>query len=89
MSIVTPAERGEAWAPKGPCLTCGEEIPADRPAVMWAGAQDVILHAECARKLGVHLICDSREAELAGGGHWWKRTLRALKSALVIQENRR
>lgn len=89
MSIVTPDERGEWWCPKEPCLTCGQEIPADQPAVMWAGATDVILHVECARQLGVHLICDSREAELAGGGHWWRRALRALRASLVAQEGRR
>lgn len=88
MSVVVPSERGEWWCPTGPCLLCAQPIPASEPAVMWAGSQDVILHTECARKFGVHLISDAREAEMAGNGHWWKRGLRAVRAALTAQEQR-
>lgn len=88
MSIVIPADRGDWWCPDEPCLYCSEAVPADQPAVMWAGSRSVIFHVECARKLGVHLISDAREADLAAapGSH---RALRALRASLTAQEHQK
>lgn len=86
--IVVPADRGEWWSPDEPCLLCSQPVPTDQPAVMWAGHRNVIFHVECARKMGVHLISDAREAEMAtgSGSH---RALRALRASLSAQEQTR
>ena len=90
MSTLLPCERGAWYAPKSDaCLYCHEAIPADQVAVHWSGAEDIILHPDCAARLGCHLIADSREAQLASGEQpWARRAAFALRSALQRQEVR-
>ena len=67
------------------CTNCGE--PITLPAVHWECARPLLLHTACARSIGVHLIADSREAELASGvPHWTRRAVRATRGALLVQE---
>jgi hypothetical protein len=58
------------------CWLCGERIADDEIATVWVGADSVAiaLHIRCAECLGVHLLGDAREGQLAvGGGHWTRR----------------
>jgi hypothetical protein len=91
MSVVHRSERLEAWAPQhNACFYCDGAVSPDRPAVEWVGHEPIILHADCAPKLGAHLIGDAREATLGGGEpHWTRRAIRAVRDALVAQEVRR
>jgi hypothetical protein len=50
------------------CFICGKDVNRSFPVVGWSGYDDLILlHPECAERLGAHLIADAREAELAAG----------------------
>jgi hypothetical protein len=91
MSALHPADRSQWWAPsETTCLYCLELVPPDGVAVNWCGAQHIILHPDCAARLGCHLIADSREAQLASGWKpWTKRAAVALRSALQAEEVRR
>jgi hypothetical protein len=66
---------------------CAEAVNQD-VCVTWMGTPDaIVLHPVCAEKLGVHLIKDSREAEIAGGtANWTRRGIRAVRAGLVAQE---
>lgn len=65
MGVLYPQDRSEWWAPRQTeCFYCREEI--DGPAVFWKAGEDLVLHPDCAQQLAVHLIADSREAQLAG-----------------------
>ena len=88
MTVVHPAERAEWWAAPGkPCFYCHNDIPTETPAVEWAGQEHILLHPECADKLGVHLIGDAREARLSGGDRLWtRRVARAARAAMIAQE---
>ena len=88
MNVALPDDRASWWCPVGPCFTCGADVPSDGPAVIWAGLHgELILHRECAVKLGAHLIGDAREAELASGAQpWARRVARAAGSALRVLE---
>ncbi len=90
MSAVHRADRGQWWAPLTiSCFLCHNPIPPDAPAVMWAGHDDVFLHATCGQELGVHLIQDAREAMLGSGEQpWRRRAALALRGALVLSEVR-
>ena len=90
MSAVHRADRGQWWAPlTTTCFLCHDPIPPDAPAVMWAGGDDIFLHAACGQQLGVHLIQDAREAMLGSGQQPWRqRAARALRGALVLSEVR-
>ena len=71
----------------GYCWICGWAL--EPPAVFWAGSDGsgIALHGGCASALGVHLLKDVREYELAvGGGHWGKRAARAAGAALRASE---
>lgn len=85
MSIVVPSDRGSWWCAKGPCFYCKTDIATDQVMVMWAGVGfveyeehegdqgvDIALHIDCAERLGMHLIGDSREARLSAGEGVWK-----------------
>jgi hypothetical protein len=97
---VTIPQRHEEWWPDGAvkCFLCGDEFRLDRrPAVAWHGWHHhaerltIVLHAECARSLGTHLIADGSLALVAGGGpDWWTRRARPLiAAALAAEEQRR
>ena len=90
MSAVHAVDRGAWWAPLTiACFLCHDLIPPDAPAVMWAGHDDIFLHAACGQELGVHLIQDAREALLGSGQQPWRqRAARALRGALVLSEVR-
>lgn len=66
MSIVVPSDQGAWWDASGACFYCGDGRPKDGITVMWSGRNgvDVWLHIRCAERLGMHLIADSREADL-------------------------
>jgi hypothetical protein len=63
--IVAPSERGEWWGTTDPCFYCRDEIAPSVVTVMWAGASNIAFHPACAATFGMHLISDSREADLA------------------------
>ncbi len=88
MSVVLPADAGAFWWPaERTCHYC--HGPVEPPAVSWQLADPVLLHRECATRLGCHLIADSREAELAAGdGPWRRRAARAAGAALAAREAR-
>ncbi len=88
MCVVHREDWREHWAPKDRmCFYCAQYV--DAPAVYWVGASDLLLHRDCAAELGVHLIADSREAQLAGGeSPWAGRAAKAAGSALRAQEAR-
>src|ERR671916_740130 len=60
--IVSPDERHEFWVPQdGHCYCCGEVILPDHLAVFWSGySGSILLHGDCARNLGTHLIAEIR-----------------------------
>ena len=75
MTLVMPTDRGESWCPQiQTCWYCDESLPRNVVAAIWYTAPSaILLHPSCSRRLGVHLIGDSREAELVsrrqpGGG---------------------
>jgi hypothetical protein len=74
----------------GCCSHCGEPRDDTIPVVWWTASGDVLLlHADCAVKLGTHLVSDAREARLAGGkGPWARRAARAAGHALKLSEAR-
>ena len=85
MSLVFPRERGEWWVPQHSlCSFCGCPVPSHEVAVFWAAFTNLFLHGACARQLGTHLICDSREAELAGGdaAFWRSRAIQTVRERL-------
>ena len=100
MSIVVPSDRDHWSTAKGPCFYCKDDIPRDVVMVMWAGvaaveyddgpenqAVDIALHVRCAERLGVHLLGDTREADLAQGeSPWDQRAMRLPKAKLERQE---
>ena len=88
MSALLPDDRGQWWAPASLwCFYCLEHVPPSEPSVMWAGTKTILLHLDCARKLGAHLIGDAREAEFASGAQpWARRAARAAGSALRVLE---
>ena len=91
MSAVLPPElRDEFWIPSNRlCTYCGELVPSATTAVFWLADPPILLHRDCARTLGTHLIMDSREAQLASGDHPWPRkAARVLRAALVAAETR-
>lgn len=90
MGLLYAKHRGEHWAPEsGACLYCGGDAYQALPAVYWYGdGQAIILHGDCARKLGVHLIADSREAELSRGQPWRSRAIQIVRSILTKEESR-
>jgi hypothetical protein len=90
MSIVTPDEVAAHWVPKERwCDYCSEVVPADAIAIIWIEQHNLLFHPACARRLGTHLICDSREAELASGRQpWTRRAGRVLRAALAAEEVR-
>ena len=87
MSVIYPHQRGEWWAPQAPdCYLCGDTVPGE-PAVMWAGiGERLLLHRSCAGELGMHLIADAREADLATRPGWARRAARAAGWAMRAQE---
>lgn len=72
--------------PPWTCADCGGQV--DPPAVTWWASQWLILHANCARALGGHLIADSRECELASAQapHWRRRAIAAVRHRLKTEE---
>ena len=90
MSIVLASERAEHWVPRDRiCFYCGSQVPDDGPLVIWVDNGSLLLHPDCARRLGTHLICDSREAELASGRQpWTRRAGRVLRAAAMAEEVR-
>jgi hypothetical protein len=76
------------WAPQTDvCVYCRDSVPPNVVAVMWAGAEHLLLHRECVAELGSHLIADAREAALASGeGNWTRRAARAAGWAMRAQE---
>jgi hypothetical protein len=91
VTVVLPHERREPWCPQDSvCWYCGDEVAADRPAVLWVGETSILLHPDCARSLGDHLIGDARECKLATGQHpWGRRAARAAGNAMRAQERTR
>jgi len=69
------------------CFLCAEPLNQG-VCVTWMGTPDAItLHPGCAETLGLHLIKDSREAEIASGSvNWMRRGVRAVRAALLTQE---
>ena len=90
MSALLPSDRGAWHAPlTAECFYCNEPVSRDQAAVNWQGAEHIILHPDCAQRLGCNLIMDSREARLASGEEpWLRRAIRAIREALVAQEVR-
>jgi len=90
MAIVTSPDQGGLPPLSGRCSHCGEPRDEAVPIVWWTADGGVlVLHPRCAERLGVHLIQDSREAELAhGGGQWSRRAARAAGHALRQAEAR-
>ena len=55
------------------CWHC-DEPTAGAPLVLWVGQGELlVLHGDCAERLGTHLIGDARELRLATGGPTWAR----------------
>ena len=86
MSIVIPGEPYEESAVPHltvplVCFFCSNGITIESIFVVWAGEGDIVLHPNCARKLGVHLISDSREADLAGD-EWVSRLTRLVNARM-------
>jgi hypothetical protein len=70
------------------CFRCAGSV-RNQPFVVWVGhpGRAIVLHADCARRVGCHLIQDSREAEIATGGKaWTARGVRAVRAGLLAQE---
>lgn len=86
--ILLPSQRSEHWSPRDlTCRYCSTELGRDEIGVLWVEEQDLLFHPTCARSLGVHLIADSREAELARGEHpWSRRAARAAGAAMKTAE---
>jgi hypothetical protein len=91
MSALFPSDRGRYWTPPtDACFFCSTDVGDQDAAVMWAGHQEILLHPDCATRLGTHLITDSREAQLGSGFHpWSRRAARLVRETLVSQEGRR
>jgi len=86
VSVVYPADR-RAWWLDGvalACVECGE--PIELPAVYWHGATRLLLHADCAQHLGIALLQDARECDLAASPHWRRRAVATVKHRLVTEE---
>ncbi|TAK32628.1 MAG: hypothetical protein EPO21_14860 [Chloroflexota bacterium] len=78
MSVLYPSDRTEFWAPKNlDCFYCGKQIGG--LAVFWKSQETLVLHPDCASQLAVHLIADSREAQLAAVPHFINRARRIVE----------
>ena len=92
MSVLYP-EDSAAWRLGLPtpwsCVECGE--PVTPPCVHWQGARTLLLHPQCATRVGVHLISDAREATLAGNPepHWRERDIATVRYRLGREEHTR
>ena len=70
------------------CFKCGGRVTG-QPFVMWAGypGRCIVMHPDCARSIGCHLIQDAREADIASGTRQWtSRGMRAVRAGLLVQE---
>lgn len=85
MSVILSGESLPAGAITSRCWECDTYAQAGEPLVIRVTSPGVIvLHADCARRLGTHLIADSREAELASGeSPWRQRATRAACASLA------
>jgi hypothetical protein len=89
----------EGAALVGPaCDFCGEPRVGDGLVVwMLATGAAVVVHGPCAVQLGVHLVQDARELQLAEGDHPWPqraawaagRALRRAEHKEVVPDERR
>jgi len=82
--IALPDEQVKWGCDQEACWLCGEVLGLTT-AVVWVGADGVAIqfHPACSGSLGMQLIADSREAQLAGGGGiWTRRAARAAGAAL-------
>jgi hypothetical protein len=68
------------------CLECAR--PVIPPFVCWRGTKLLLLHAECAARIGAHLIADAREAQLAAdpAAHWRRRAVATVRQRLQAEE---
>ena len=93
MSVLYPNDRERReYHELAVCHYCGAPAPAADVAVYWqCSGTTLLLHTGCARDLGVHLIADSREAQLASGAprHWHERAARAALEPLYRTERER
>jgi hypothetical protein len=83
--VETVVDFETSWA----CDLCGDFVDVvEYPAVMWQGDRVLLFHTGCASRLGVHLIADAREAELASSheGRWRNRLIAAVRHRLVAEE---
>jgi len=68
---------------------CGIDVPKDAIATYWAGQSGttILLHIECAERLGRELIGDAREANLARGDNiWGDRAVSLVRDRLKREE---
>jgi hypothetical protein len=87
--IVVPSDQGAWWDAAGGCFMCGGERPTGEITVMWAGLNgtNIWLHVRCSERLGMQLIADAREADLAGSeAVIWRRRAESIKRFRLEQQ---
>lgn len=90
MSVLYPAEVDEWWIDTPTpwaCIECSDAIAP--PLVYWQTSdRTLLLHADCAARLGPHLIADAREAALAAHpeAHWRRRAIATVRHRLDVEE---
>lgn len=89
MSVVYELASTQEWLDRPlslECFGCGYDVSF--PAVCWHGTGLILMHPECAARLGPHLIADAREAVLAADqqAHWRRRLLLGVRHRLEGEE---